>query len=51
MCNGLHRNDAHLISTVNGGAAFGGTPDDQSVIAAIKDLKARGLQVASRPSF
>ena len=49
MCNGLQRNEAHLISTVNGGAAFGGTPDDQSVIAAIKDLKSRGLQVCLTP--
>ena len=49
MCNGLARNQAHLVSTVNGGAAFGGTPDDQSVIAAIKDLKARGLQVCLTP--
>jgi len=49
MCNGLRRDQAHLISIVNGGAAFGGTPDDQSVIAAIKDLKARGLQVCVTP--
>ncbi len=48
-CNGLGRGEAHLISTVNGGAAFGGAPDDQSVIAAIKDLKARGLQVCLTP--
>ena len=49
VCNGLHRNEAHLVSTVNGSAAFGGTPDDQSVVAAIKDLKARGLQVCFTP--
>ena len=49
MCNGLQRNEARLISTVNGGAAFGGTPDDQSVIAAIKDLRSRGLQVCLTP--
>jgi len=49
VCNGLHRNEAHLVSTVNGGAAFGGTPDDQSVVAAIKDLNARGLQVCLTP--
>ena len=48
-CNGLQRNTAHLVSTVNGSAAFGGTPDDQSVVAAIKDLKARGLQVCLTP--
>jgi len=49
VCNGLHRNEAHLVSAVNGSAAFGGTPDDQSVVAAIKDLKARGLQVCLTP--
>ncbi len=48
-CNGLQRNAAHLVSTVNGSAAFGGTPDDQSVVAAIKDLKARGLEVCFTP--
>ena len=48
-CNGLQRSTAHLISTVNGSAAFGGTPDDQSVVAAIRDLKARGLQVCLTP--
>ncbi len=48
-CNGLNRSQAHLVSAVNGGAAFGGTPDDQSVVAAIKDLKARSLQVCLTP--
>ena len=46
---GLRRNEAHLVSTVNGGAAFGGTPDDRSVVAAIEDLKARGLEVCLTP--
>jgi hypothetical protein len=49
MCNGLQRSQARLISTVNGGAAFGGTPDDRSVIAAIKDLKSRGLKACLTP--
>jgi hypothetical protein len=49
VCNGLHRNEAHLVSAVNGSAAFGGTPDDQSVVAAIKDLKARGFGVCLTP--
>ena len=50
-CNGLQRDQAHLVSTVNGGAAFGGTPDDQSVVAAIKDLKGEGAaRSALRPS-
>jgi hypothetical protein len=49
VCSGLHRNEAHLVSAVNGSAAFGGTPDDQSVVAAIKDLKARGFEVCVTP--
>jgi hypothetical protein len=49
VCKGFHRNEAHLVSTVNRSAAFGGTPDDQSVAAAIRDLKARGLQVCLTP--
>ncbi len=48
-CNGLRRNEAHLVSTVNGNAAFGGTPDDRSVVAAIQDLKGRGLEVCFTP--
>ena len=48
-CNGLRRNEAHLVSTVNGNAAFGGTPDDRSVVAAIQDLKGRGLAVCFTP--
>jgi hypothetical protein len=48
-CNGFHRSEAHLVSTVNGGAAYGGTPDDQSVVAAIKDLKSRGLKAGITP--
>ncbi len=49
VCNGIHRSEAHLVSTVNGSAAYGGTPDDQSVVAAIRDLKTRKLQVCFTP--
>ena len=48
-CNGLTRSTAHLISTYGGGVAYGGTPDDASVVAAIKDMHARGLSVAFTP--
>jgi hypothetical protein len=48
-CAGYSRSSAHLISTVDGSAAYGGTPDDQSVIDAIKDLHARGVGVAFTP--
>jgi hypothetical protein len=46
---GLNRATAHLISTKDGGPAYGGTPDDMSIIEAIRDLKARGLKVTLYP--
>jgi hypothetical protein len=48
-CNGLNRSQAHIVSYVGGNAAYGGTPDDQSVVAAIKDLKGRGLKICLTP--
>ena len=35
-CAGYTRATAHLVSTVDGNSAFGGTPDDASVVAAIR---------------
>ncbi|QND52404.1 host specificity protein [Phyllobacterium sp. 628] len=46
---GVSRTDAHLISRLGKCAAYGGTPSDQSVIAAIRDAKARGLKVTLYP--
>lgn len=46
---GLSRADAHLVSLHDGRAAYGGTPSDDTVIAAIADLKARGLAVTFAP--
>ena len=46
---GIGRGEAHLISTSNGGPAFGGTPNDAGVLQAIADLKARGLSVYLYP--
>lgn len=46
---GYQRHSAHLVSTVDGKPAFGGTPDDASVLRAIADLKARGLGVVLYP--
>jgi len=46
---GLDREDAHLISLVDGRAAYGGTPSDQTVVDAIQDLKARGISVTLTP--
>ncbi|MFO1167549.1 MAG: glycoside hydrolase/phage tail family protein [Rhodoblastus sp.] len=46
---GLSRGAARIVSQSDGVAAFGGTPSDASVIAAIRDLKARGLSVVLYP--
>ena len=46
---GLARGGAHLVSLVDGRAAYGGTPSDQTVVDAIQDLKARGLSVTLTP--
>ncbi|QRM54762.1 glycoside hydrolase TIM-barrel-like domain-containing protein [Sinorhizobium sp. BG8] len=47
--SGILRADAHLVSRSGGGPAYGGTPSDASVVAAISDLKARGLKVYLYP--
>ena len=44
---GRNRSNAYLVSTLDGRAAYGGTPSDQSVRRALTDLKARGI----RPVF
>lgn len=46
---GYSRADAHLVSRVGGKPAYGGTPNDRSVVEAIRNLKDRGLQVYLYP--
>ncbi len=46
---GLDRASAHLVSTVEGAPAYGGTPSDDSVRQAVAALKARGLEVTLYP--
>ncbi len=46
---GLSRADAHLVSQNEGVPAFGGTPSDASIVAAIKDIKARGWRAVFYP--
>ncbi|MEQ8405694.1 MAG: glycoside hydrolase/phage tail family protein [Oceanicaulis sp.] len=46
---GLHRGNAHLVSQGADGPVYGGTPSDETVIAAIKLLKARGYAVTLYP--
>ncbi|MHB1111018.1 MAG: baseplate multidomain protein megatron, partial [Devosia sp.] len=46
---GLSRGSAQMVSYHDGGPAYGGTPSDAVVLAAIADLKARGLKVTLYP--
>lgn len=45
----LERGQAHLVSRHEGRPAYGGTPSDETVVAAIRDLKDRGLRVVLYP--
>ena len=47
--SGFDRGSAHIVSSHDGGPAYGGTPNDAGLIAAIRDLKARGLDVYIYP--
>jgi hypothetical protein len=47
--SGYTRATARLVSRHGGGPAYGGTPDDASVVAAIRDLRDRGLEVYLYP--
>ena len=49
LAGGLLRPLAPLVSQYDGKPAFGGTPSDASVIAAIRDLSDRGLKVMFHP--
>jgi hypothetical protein len=46
---GLSRGEAHLVSTFEERAAFGGTPSDASVRNLIAELRERGLKVTLYP--
>lgn len=46
---GLSRSQAATVSLHDGRPAYGSTPSDASVIAAIRDLKARGIKVTLMP--
>jgi hypothetical protein len=46
---GITRAAAHVVSQRDGRPAYGGTPSDASVVAAIAALKARGLCVTFNP--
>lgn len=46
---GLDRHEARVISEASDGPAYGGTPSDESVREAVRELKARGLEVTLYP--
>ncbi len=46
---GLNRGDAERVSEIDGRPSFGGTPSDGAVVAAIRDLHARGFEVLFYP--
>lgn len=46
---GVARDEAYEVSQVDGAPAYGGTPADESVRQAIRELKARGLEVTLYP--
>ena len=46
---GVTRSGAHLVSLHDGAPAFGGTPADATLVAAIQELKARGFKVGLYP--
>jgi len=47
--SGVSRPSAMVVSTHDGGAAYGGTPSDRSVMDAIAEIKSRGLTVTLYP--
>ena len=47
--SGGSRPSAMVVSTHEGGAAYGGTPSDRSVMDAIAEIKSRGLKVTLYP--
>ncbi|MEQ1950705.1 baseplate multidomain protein megatron [Mesorhizobium yinganensis] len=49
VVSGIGRAEARTVSTHGGNAAYGGTPTDRSVMAAIAEIKSRGLRVALYP--
>ena len=46
---GVARSAAYVVSRKDGKPAYGGTPSDQTVVSAIRDLKGRGFNVTFTP--
>jgi hypothetical protein len=46
---GVTRDEAYMVTEAGGGPAYGGTPSDQTVIEAVRELRARGMAVTLYP--
>lgn len=49
VVSGVARSEAAVVSQSDGGAAYGGTPSDDTVIEAIAEIRQRGLKVILYP--
>ncbi|PWJ85317.1 putative tail protein [Pseudaminobacter salicylatoxidans] len=49
VASGITRESAMLVSWSGNGSAYGGTPSDASIIAAIREIRARGLKATLYP--
>jgi hypothetical protein len=49
LVSGLTREEAPTVSYYDGGAAYGGSPSDRSVMEAIAEIRRRGLKVTLYP--
>lgn len=47
--NGVDRANAHVVSQIGGGPAYGGTPSDSTIVQIIQELKSRGYRVTFYP--
>lgn len=51
VCSGVDRASASVVSSFNASPAYDGTPNDASLVRAIKYLKSRGFRVGLRPTL
>lgn len=49
VVDGVSRGSARLVTQVDGGPVYGGTPSDKSIVQTIQTLKARGYRVTFYP--
>jgi len=47
--NDVPRENAHIVSRIDNRPAYGGTPSDESILSAIRNLKARAFRILFNP--